>query len=172
MGRRRITGTIIATAIIAVTAVVTYYYYNHSSSDEYQPATASQKQAGTKAKDEFINDSTAENDRLTDKAEVSSNTPNDARVIITTASQQEADKSLVVGAIVQSSDATGTCKLSAKKSTTEIQQENSAILQSNYSACPDFTVPYSQLSPGIWTVTVTYTDPSKSGEAKREVEIK
>lgn len=162
---------IICTTITLLASGLFAYYYSSKSHVQYQPATSSQKKAGEQSKEEFLN-----NDTTADEAEVSKDNEttvaNDARVIITEAAQQSDDKSLRVGAIVQSvNGSNGACSLLLTKGEVRIRQENTALAQSNYMACPDFVVSRSQLSPGTWTLVIKYSDSAKNGETTREVEI-
>lgn len=90
-----------------------------------------------------------------------------------TAAQEDSDNTVLqVRSYIATVDSSLQCDMTLKKDGTVLNLTSSVQTSANVTTCTGFTVPVSQLSEGVWQVTMTYSKQSVSSSASTTVEIK
>lgn len=92
-------------------------------------------------------------------------------VAITSANQT--DSSLQVRTLISTLDNTGTCTLGlVNQAGASLSYSTGVQPLSNTSTCKGFDIPLTDLSPGIWKISVVYENPTLTGMATKSTTIK
>lgn len=97
--------------------------------------------------------------------------PETTSLTITTARQASTGERLIIRTLIQRTTTQGSCSLTMSKD--EERVTRTAILQAlpNGSTCQGFDIPFSDLSPGVWTVKVDYTNGTDFATDTEKVEV-
>lgn len=126
------------------------------------PATKEQKAAGEAAKEESI--------KRAGSAGVQSSPQGDLVQMAT--NYESTSKSLVVTSKLNNSVSWSECRLKLENSGVVKYYTARAVYQSDNSFCGGFTIPFSDLSTGLWKITLTALDINgKAYEKNTSVEI-
>lgn len=170
-------------AAVTITAATAYLLYasNESANEEnvtikenvinYNPPSQSEKDAGTEAKNNFLNN--GPNDGTTIENPTNPE-PNENNTAVTITSTNVENGNLAVRAIIGRIDGEGACKLSMKKTgEAEILLTSGTQVTRNYSVCKGFDIATNNLSKGDWTLTITYSsqDGSNRGSSSAAVGV-
>lgn len=126
----------------------------------YRPATTEQKDAGVKAKEEFLN-----------REEITTDNTND---LITITSANNKNDTLSVRTIINRIDNDGTCVFTlSKEGQNTVKKEAATQAVGSYSVCEGFDIPSNDLMMGDWNAEVQYYSSDKvfTGQANMEVKI-
>lgn len=132
-----------------------------------QPATQSQINAGNAIKQTTVEDGTKPNASHTDTPVQPSGSQVD--VTITAANQNGANFS--VRALIGELTSSGTCTLTLTKNGTVVTKTSPIQALANSSTCQGFDIPTSQLSSGVWHMTLTVSTSDKTGSAAKDISI-
>lgn len=131
---------------------------------DYSEATDAQKEAGSRAKEDFIN---KQDEAIAQPSQSpSANTP------LTITSVVQRDDTLQIRIIVDTATPGGACrmKLSREGSTSIIQTADTQQM-GTYNVCKGFDIPVSGLEKGQWTVSIDYVNGESKGVAEKKVDI-
>lgn len=132
-----------------------------------QPATQSQINAGDTIKQTATENGSKPSASHTDTPTPTSGSQVD--VTITAANQNGANFS--VRALIGELTTSGTCTLTLTKSSTEVTKTSPIQALANSSTCQGFDIPTSQLSSGVWHLTLTVSTSDKTGSAAKDISI-
>lgn len=139
---------------------------------------ASRLNTGQSTKD-TVNDTKAQpNATLEEKQQDSKDTDNlqqptesnNISVVLSAATQDTSGGPIIIRSILEPATG-GTCAFTAKKSGTTKFYSSNAIFSGTYYSC-NYDIPYSDVSNGVWSVTVSVKDGSGSGSSTQEVNVK
>jgi len=121
-------------------------------------ATQDQIEAGQIIKDSTIKDSLTQ--------------PDPTNQIQINASAVQNSSGLHISTIIQTSTSNGMCKLQLTNDSITITKESSTQALSSYSTCKGFDVASKDFNPGIWTMSITFTNGEKTGSTTSEIVLK
>jgi len=133
---------------------------------DYGNATEEQKEAGNKAKEDFINR------EYGSASPQPSQSPAVSDITMTITSAGQFDGNLQVRTILETLNANGTCKLTmSHEGSDPIVRSVGTQAMGTYSVCQGFDVPTSGLEKGQWNLRVEYSSGESGGFAERKVDI-
>ena len=136
----------------------------------YDKPTKEEKDAGEKAKEDFINrtqnDSSKSNPSPTDQNDSNP----DAYMTISSANQN--GQTYQIRVIIYALDRTGTCTLTLSRQGSDnvVQTAGTQILGS-YSVCQGFDIPTTQLAKGDWQAEIKYNGNAGKATATQSIKI-
>ncbi len=162
-------------AIIVVSLLVRNVYFKHNKlvitkpvetkeTINYSPATPQEKadsEANKKAAAERINQD-ANSTSNTDKRSVS--------VVITRAEQNgfQVEVNAFVSGVIEDN---GTCTLKLTAASDEITKTSAGNKDATTTICTPFSVTTSELKPGRWKASITYSSATSIGTASQQIEF-
>jgi hypothetical protein len=135
------------------------------NSVDYHEPSNDQKEAGEKAKEDFI--------KQNEEAEETTPPSSDGQpnVDVTISSAGMSDNVFQIRVIIAAMDDQGICRLELKKDNQNtITQEVGTQILGSYSVCKGFDVPVSGVEKGTWLAKVSYKG-SAQGSTERSVDI-
>ncbi|HEX6416342.1 MAG TPA: hypothetical protein VFZ62_02340 [Candidatus Saccharimonadales bacterium] len=175
--KKKIIITSIAIAVL-VAAGASAYFLNQGSNQEDRPENTpdynapsdEQKNAGAKAKEDFIKrQDEAEKNKDQDGQNGSTGTP----VGLTISSAGQNGSTLQIRTIIEALDDNGTCSLELTKTGADVvTQEAGTQILGSYSVCKGFDIPTEGMQKGSWQAKISYKGSNgQSGSAQRAVEV-
>lgn len=177
-------GVAVAIGIVAATYVYAFdgnllgwkKSYNNSSIN-YDKPTDEQKQAGNDAKRETV-ERDAQQQEHKPSASQTDQTPvptpqqsgkSKVEVSITAANQN--GSIFQVRSVLFTLANSGTCTLTLTKGTATVIKTAKVQAQATSSACLGFDIPTSELSPGVWHLTINFENETVTGTAEKDITI-
>lgn len=81
------------------------------------------------------------------------------------------DGKLIIRTTINQAISSGSCQLTLTSGTKTVTRESGIVPNPSSASCEGFDVPTSELGSGNWSITITITDGSRSGELKGSVTI-
>ena len=132
---------------------------NEMQNVNLDPATEEEIKTGNDIKKDSLDGSDSEN------------TPDTGTVSISITAANQNGAKLQVRALIYDVVSTGECTLTLKNGSTAVVKKSNVQALSSSSACQGFDVPTSELSPGNWSIEVTYQGEKGKGVAQSSVTI-
>lgn len=82
-----------------------------------------------------------------------------------------ADGKLIIRTTINQAISSGSCRLALTSGAKSVSRESGIVPNPSSASCEGFDVPTSELGSGNWSITITITDGSRSGELKGSVTI-
>lgn len=138
------------------------------NSVDYEKPSNDQKEAGEKAKEDFIN-------KHDDTGPGTATAPSDSSfstVTMTISSASQSNQNYQIRTIISALDNEGICTLTLSKSGQQplVQEVGTQVLGS-YSVCKGFDVAIGNLAKGQWQLVVAYKGPAGQGTAKQSIGV-
>jgi hypothetical protein len=171
----------ITALVIIVFGVFGYLYINHkinnkanrstSGSVNYGPATSDQQKNGTTIKSNSASSpSTSGSDQPATPTPIPGSTQKSVTITITSANQN--GSTLQIRALIGAVENTGTCTLTLSQTGQQtITKTAGTQALASVSTCQGFDIPTSELSTGVWHVTITYNSPALTGATTKDITI-
>lgn len=104
-------------------------------------------------------------------AEATNQTPGGTiGIILSAAGQDYKGGPIVVRTILENANG-GTCTVTLQKQTTTKTYSADITWQGNYYSCAGFDIPYADLTPGTWRLTVSATQDNNVGQTSQEITV-
>lgn len=104
-------------------------------------------------------------------AETTNQTPSGTiGVILSAAGQDYKGGPVVIRTILENANG-GTCTVTLKKQSIVKTYSAEINWQGNYYSCAGFDVPYADLSPGAWELTISAAQGDNAGEASQDITV-
>jgi hypothetical protein len=144
---------------------------NNSGTVNYGPATTDQKQNGATIKSNSASSSSTNgSDQPSAPAPIPGSAQKSVSVTITAANQN--GSTLQIRALIGAVENTGTCTLMLSQTGQQTVTKTAGTQAlSSTSTCQGFDVPTSELSTGVWHITITYNSPTLTGATTKDVTI-
>jgi len=173
-----------AIVLLAVAGMFAYVYAFHGnlfgwkstqatpSTINYGPATSDQQKNGATIKSNGATSSSASgSDKPPAPTPIPASTQKSVSVSITAANQN--GSILQIRALIGAVENNGTCTLTLSQAGQQTITKTAATQAlASTSTCQGFDVPTSELSTGVWHITITYDSPTLTGAATKDVTIK
>lgn len=174
----------ISLAILLVGAALTYIYafngnlfgwktaQNTPTTTNYGPATSDQQKNGTTIK---TNSSASPGASGSDQPSAPTPIPGSAQkgVAVTITAANQNGSTLQIRALIGAVENTGTCTLTLSQTGQQTVTKTSGTQAlSSTSTCQGFDIPTSELSTGVWHITITYNSPTLTGATTKDVTVK
>ena len=131
---------------------------------DYSPATTEQQQSGSQVK------SSGSSDTPPAPTTIPGSDKKNVQIIITSANQN--GTILQIRSQIGAVEDTGTCTLLLTSTgQTDITKTANAQALANTSTCQGFDVPTSELSNGLWHISISYSSSTLTGTATQDVTI-
>lgn len=137
-----------------------------SNNVDLSPPTQEQQQAGQDAKQSAVDKDQGKPSQNSDSPQVEEGTLN---IAFTSVWQNEA--ALQVRVQIDPLVSNGSCTLTLTKDGSTITKTAAVYAMASISTCQGFDVPISELSSGVWNLTVSVTSDSASGSASTSTQI-
>jgi hypothetical protein len=133
---------------------------------DYNRPTQEQKNAGEEQKK-----STAEQNTDTKSTSQDTNLNNSGDLIVSITSSNQTDNQLQIRSLIGAVSSNGTCTLILTKDSLKVTKQSDIQAGPSSSTCKGFDVPTSELSRGIWQVTISVVIGNQNGSASKAVTI-
>lgn len=173
----------IAIIIVLLAATATAYHYklgpfvsHKNNSINLNPPTSEQKAAGNDVKQNTLNQTkdgkgNTGSDPSPAPQPVAGSDKKSVGMDITATNQT--DTALQIRTFIQTVTNSGTCSLSMKNSQGLLYTATTGVqAQSSTTTCKGFDVPIAQLSSGVWTISISFSNDSLTASTNGEVTIK
>jgi len=145
------------------------------NSVDYSNTTSDQKKSGDQIKLNSQDTSNKSNSTKSDQpiapTPIPGSNKSDVQISITAANQTNSTFQVraLIGAVVSN----GTCTLTFQRlNSTTITKTSDVQPLANTSTCKGFDIPLSELTTGVWHMTISYIDASLTGTAEEDITIK
>lgn len=168
--------------LLLATSVAAYYFkvgpfsQNINESVNLDPATDDQKNTGNNIKQHSLEQINSGKDNTGSDPSpapqpVEGSDKKSVGMEISAANQN--DSTLQIRTFIQTITSTGKCDLLMKNAQNMTYTANVDVQAlSSTSTCKGFDVPVDQLSPGIWTVTINFSNDTLTASTSKEITIK
>ena len=178
--KKAIIASVMATLLVLVIGSLTYVYIFNgnlfgwssgktttnttTNSVDYSPATTEQQQSGTQVK------SSGSSDTPPTPTTIPGSDKKNVQIMITSAHQN--GTILQIKSQIGAVEETGICTLLLTSTgQTDITKTANVQALANTSTCQGFDVPTSELSNGLWHISISYSSSTLTGTATQDVTI-
>lgn len=168
-----ITIVIVLALLIGVGAYAAYALTNDNHATKETNISQQETDAGNQAKKDTIDQSNQDSSDNTpaDKGEQPSS-PQSQEVAMTITASSQSESTYQIRTMISALVSSGTCQLQLTKGGATVSKSAGVAAFAQTSTCQGFDVPLSELSPGIWTVKVSFNGSGKTGSVSSEIEVK
>ena len=163
---------VIILIFVAVFAMISISDISDNPSEPVQQQSISPSESSAEEQTEIIPDTTELDQNLSNTAKSSqdeqdsSSTASLVTPIITSWGAHSTNESYTVSSFVQGTiENGGSCKLSMKKDSDVYSAEKTAKAGAQNTTCGTFEIPATELSSGVWTVTIEYVSANYQGSS-------
>lgn len=173
---------IVLAALLALTAGgLIYYLYSKKPSESvnYEPATAQEQAAGNATKKETVAPQSGESQTTTQKTTPDTSadgtpakTPQAQNTTVRITAKSQNGNLYQIRTIIEGVFADGTCTLTATRAQQIVTKTASIQPLAQSSTCQGFDIPTTELTPGTWSVQLSFVSNQSSGSTSDTVEVK